>query len=108
MRPRPLRAARLELADGERGDRGLLLGGDDRLALAHRGDGVEVHRERRVQRVVGFAGVLDARDAEVGRVVARIEHDAGDRLLADGGDERGRRVRRSSSEIRKGSPPPFT
>ena len=82
-----VRPPRAELADGERGDRGLLLGGVDTVAFAHGVDGVEVHGERGVQRVVGFARVLDARDAEVGRVVARIEHDAGDRLLADRLDE---------------------
>ena len=76
-----------ELADRERRDRGLLLGGADRLALAHGGDRVEVHRERGVQRVIGLIGVLDTRDAEVGGVVARVEHDAGDRLLADRGDQ---------------------
>jgi hypothetical protein len=82
-----LRAPRPELADRERRDRGLWLGGDDRVAFAHGGDRVEVHRERRVQRVIGLVGVLDARDAHVGRVVARVEHDAGDGLLADRGDE---------------------
>ena len=68
--PRP------ELGDSERRDRGLLLGGADRLALAHGVDCVEIHRERRVQRVVGLVSVLDARDADVGRIVARVEHDA--------------------------------
>ena len=71
-----LGAPRPELADSERRDRGLLLGGVDRLALAHGVDRVEVHRERGVQRVVGLVGVLDARDADVGGVVARVEHDA--------------------------------
>ena len=82
-----LGAPRPELTDRDWGDRRLFLGGADRLALAHGGDRVEVHRQRRVQRVIRFVGVLDARDAEIGGVVARIEHDAGDRLLADGGDQ---------------------
>src|SRR6266498_1096762 len=71
-----LGAPRLELADSERRDRGLLLGGANRLALAHGVDRVEVHRERGVHRVVGLVGVLDARDADFGGVVARVEHDA--------------------------------
>ena len=82
-----LGAPRPELADRQRRDRGLRLGGDDRLALAHGGDRIEVHGERGVQRVIGLAGVLDARDAQVGGVVARVEHDAGDGLLADRGDQ---------------------
>ena len=81
-----LRAPRPELADRERRDRGLLLGGADRVAAAHGVDRVEVHRERGVQRVVGLVAVLDARDADVGGVVARVEHDAAKRLLADCGD----------------------
>ena len=83
----PVGASRPELADRERRDRGLRLGGGDPVALAHGVDGVEVHRQRGVQRVVGLAGVLDARNAEVGRIVARVEDDAGDRLFADGGDQ---------------------
>ena len=46
--------------------------------------------KRGVQGVVGLVAVLDARDAEVGGVVARVEHDAGERLLADRGDQPGR------------------
>ena len=67
----------------------------DRLALAHGVDRVEVHRERGVQRVVGLIGVLDARDADVGGVVARVEHDATYRLLADCGDQ----LRRELSQL---------
>ena len=64
----------------------------DRLALAHGVNRVEVHRERGVQRVVGLVGVLDARDADVGGVVARVEHDAAERLFADCGDQRRREL----------------
>ena len=63
------------------------------LPLAHGVDGVEIHRQRGVQRIVGLVGVLDARDAQVRRIVARVEHDAGDRLLADRCDELGRERR---------------
>jgi hypothetical protein len=87
--------ARPELADRERSDRGLVLGGANPVALAHGVDRVEVHRERGVQRVVGLISFLDARDAEVGGVVARVEDDAGDRLLADGGDQ----LRRELSQL---------
>jgi hypothetical protein len=45
-------------------------------SLPHGVDRVEVHRERGVQRVVSLIGVLDARDADVGGVIARVEHDA--------------------------------
>ena len=88
-----VRAPRPELADRERGDRGLLLGGAHLVAAAHGVDRVEIHRQRGVQRIVGLVGVLDARDAEVRRVVARVEHDAGDRLLADRRDQLGRERR---------------
>jgi hypothetical protein len=63
------------------------------LAFAHGVDRVEIHRERRVQRVIGFVGVLDARDAEIGGVVAGVEHHAGERLLAGLGEEFGREQR---------------
>ena len=92
MRSATLGAPRPELADSERHDRGLLLGGADRLALAHGVDRVEVDRERGVQRVVGLVGVLDVRDADVGGVVARVEHDAAQRLLAICGDPLGREL----------------
>jgi hypothetical protein len=69
---------------------GLLLGGTHLVAAAHGGDGVEIHRQRGVHRIIGLVGVLDARDAEVRRVVARVQHDAGDRLLAHRRDQLGR------------------
>ena len=83
------RAARTELGDRERGDRGLLLGGTHLVAAAHGSDGVEIHRQRGVQRIVGLAVILDARDAEIRWIVACIEHDAGDRRLADRRDQLG-------------------
>src|SRR5262249_4378878 len=67
-----LRSPQPELVDRERGDRGLLLGGVHLLAATHGVDTVEIHRQRGVQGIVGAAGVLDARDAEVRRVVARV------------------------------------
>ena len=67
--------------------------GAHRCAAAHGVDGVEIHRQRGVQRIVGLAVILDARDAEVRRIVARVEHDAGDRLLADRCDQFGRERR---------------
>ena len=99
-----LGAPRQELANSERRDRGLLLGGADRLALADGVDRVEVHRERGVQRVVGLIGVLDARDTDVGGVVARVEHDAAERLLTDCGDQRRRELSQLFGD--QGSPPP--
>jgi hypothetical protein len=42
-----------------------------------------------------LVGVLDARDADVGGVVGRVEHDAGERLLADRGDQ----LRRELSQL---------
>jgi hypothetical protein len=53
-------------------------------------DGVEVHREGRVQRVVRLAGVLDAWDAKVGRVVARVQHDSAQGLPPGHDNERQR------------------
>ena len=88
-----LRASRQKLGNRQRRERSLLLGGAHLVAVAHSGDGVEIHRQRGVQRIEGFAGVLDARDAQVGRIVARVEHDAGDRLLADRRDQIGREQR---------------
>src|SRR5215204_6301511 len=58
-----VRAAQPELTDREWGDGGLLLGGAHLLAAAHRVDGIEIHRERGVQRIVGLVGLLDARNA---------------------------------------------
>src|SRR5271157_5631401 len=58
-------APRQELGDRERGDRGLLLSGAHILAAAHGIDSVEIHRQRGIQRIVGLAVILDARDAEV-------------------------------------------
>src|SRR4029078_12906166 len=77
-----VRAAQPELGDLEWSERRLLLGGAPRVAAAHGVDRVEIHRQRGVQRIVGLVGVLDTRDTEVRRVVARVQHDAGDRLLA--------------------------
>ena len=90
-----LRATGQELAASERRDRGLLLGGLNRLALAHGVNRIEVHRERGVHRVVSFGGVLDPRDADIGGVVARVEHDAAYRRLADCGDQ----LRRELSQL---------
>ena len=87
MRPRPFGPRGRNSADRERGDRGLLLGGAHLVAAAHGVDGVEVHRQRGVQRIVGLVGVLDAGDAQVRRIIARVQHDAGDRLLADRRDQ---------------------
>ena len=77
----------LELADRKLSDRRLLLAGHDLIAPAHGTDGVEVHRKRRVQGIEGPATVLDAGNAQVGGIVARVEDDTGDGLLADSGDE---------------------
>ena len=84
---RPLRA---EESDRERRDRRLLLGGANLGAAAHRVDGVEIDRQRRVQRIIGEVVILDAGDAEVRRIVAAVDHDAGDRRLSDSGDKLGR------------------
>src|SRR3954469_10612999 len=83
----PLRPPRPKLTDRKLSERRLLLGGLDLVAAAHGVDGVEVHRERRVQGIEGLVGVLDAGNAKVGGKVARVEHDAGNRLLADRGDK---------------------
>jgi len=53
-------------------------------------DRVEVHCQGGVEGVIGLVAVLNARDAEVGGVVARVEDDAGERLFADRGDQPGR------------------
>ena len=90
MRPLPLRAPRPELGDRDRGDRCLVLGGAHLVSVAHGGDGVEIHRQRRIQRIVGLAVILNAGDAEVRRIIAPVDHDAGDRRLADRCDELGR------------------
>ena len=87
------RPARPELADRERRDRRLLLGGLDLVAAAHGVDRVEVHRKGRIDRVEGLVGVLDARDAQVGRVVAPVDDDAGERRLADRIEQRRREQR---------------
>jgi hypothetical protein len=76
-----------EASDRERSDRSLVLGGGDLVADALRVDRVEIHPQRRIQRVVGRVIILDARDAEVWRVVAGVDNDAGDRRLADLCDE---------------------
>ena len=78
------------------------------VALAHGVDRVEVHGQGGVQRVVGLVGVLDARDADVRGVVACVEHDAGDRLLADCSDQLRSRAAPALRRSRKGSPPPRT
>ena len=90
MRPRPFgpRARNWLIASGVIG---VCFSAERTLvAAAHGVDRVEVHRQGGVQGVVGLVAVLDARDAEVGGVVARVEHDAGERLLADRGDQPGR------------------
>ena len=89
MRPRPFgpRARNWLIASGVIGV--LLLGGADLVAAAHGVDRVEVHGQGGVQGVVGLVAFLDARDAEAGGVVARVEHDAGERLLANRGDQPG-------------------
>src|SRR6516162_7443346 len=78
-----VRAPQPELGDRQRGDRGLLLGGADLVAAAH---GV-------VQRIVGLVRVQNARDAEVRREVARVQHYAGDRLLTGCRNQLGREPR---------------
>ena len=82
-----VRALGAEESDRERRDRGLRLGGTHFCAAADGVDGVEIHRQRRVHRVVGYGVILDARDAEVRGIVAPVNHDARDRRLADLGDE---------------------
>ena len=87
MRPRPFgpRALNSLMASGVIG----VCFSAERTAVAFADgiDGVEIHRQRGVQRVVGFVGVLDAGNAKIGRIIARVQHDAGDRLLADGRDQ---------------------
>ena len=56
-------------------------------------DRVEIHPQRRIQRVVSRVIVLDARDAQVRRIVAGVNHEARDRRLADLRDQRARKRR---------------
>src|SRR5271156_1173464 len=88
-----IRSLGAEESDRERRDRRLGLGGAHFGAAAHGVDGVEIHRQRRGQRVVGYDIILDARDAKVRRIIAAVNHDAGDRTLADLGAELGREWR---------------
>ena len=71
----------------------LLLRGAHLIAAAHSVDSVEIHRQRRIQRIVGLVIILDARDAQVRRIVAGVNHDARDRRLADFRDQIGRERR---------------
>ena len=58
-------AFRAEPGDRDRGDRSLLLRGDHLVADALGVDRVEIHRQRRIQRVVSRVVILDAGDAQV-------------------------------------------
>ena len=80
-------ALRAEPGDRDRGDRRLLLRGAHLIADALGVDRVEIHPQRRIQRVVSRVVILDARDAQVRRIVAGVNHDARDRRLADLRDE---------------------
>src|SRR5271165_1475014 len=75
----PVRALCAKLSDRERSDRSLLLRGAHLIAAAHSIDSVEIHGQRRIQRIVGHVIIFDARDAEVRRIVACVDHDARDR-----------------------------
>ncbi len=79
--------------DRGRGDRRLLLRGDHFVADALRVDRVEIHPQRRIQRVISRVIVLDAGDAQVRGIIARVNHEARDRRLSDLCDERARERR---------------
>jgi len=82
----PGRARHLE---GQRDHRGLLLGGGDGVAIDDHEDGVEVHRQRRVERVVGVVALGHPRDGDAGLEVRVVQHQPGE-LLATLGQQRRR------------------